>query len=203
MPLRASGGGGGWTWRRLIQRRRRRAECGRRGQQGDGAQDALDTHVVTPDGYSGLHKKDFRDYCSTVSATFDSRQIPYTNRLLSGDTDVPVYQGIAGVKNGETTNAGATFTGAAQRNGKVLIGTVMHPAKREHKEVYKETAKLLDRGFQADGKVTPVGELVPPQSAALGRSCPRPAPCRGSRPFPRRSVRRPTCPEGSPIPEHG
>ncbi len=83
------------------------------------------------------------------------------------------------MKNGETTNAGATFTGAAQRNGKVLIGTVMHPAKREHKEVYKETAKLLDRGFQADGKVTPVGELVPPQSAALGRSCPRPAPAGG------------------------
>ncbi|MFE2511923.1 D-alanyl-D-alanine carboxypeptidase family protein [Streptomyces naganishii] len=143
---------------------------------------ALDTHVVTPDGYdepgqlssaydltlfarSGLHKEDFRDYCSTVSATFDSREIRNTNRLLSGDTDVPVYQGIAGVKNGETTNAGATFTGAAQRSGKVLLVTVMHPAKREHNQVYKETAKLLDWGFRADGKVTPVGELVAPQSA--------------------------------------
>ncbi len=69
------------------------------------------------------------------------------------------------MKNGETTNAGATFTGAAQRSGKVLLVTVMHPAKREHNQVYKETAKLLDWGFRADGKVTPVGELVAPQSA--------------------------------------
>ncbi|MFF7971749.1 D-alanyl-D-alanine carboxypeptidase family protein [Streptomyces sp. NPDC007905] len=143
---------------------------------------ALDTHVVSPDGYdepeqvssaydltlfarSGLQKKDFRDYCSTVSATFGSAEIRNTNRLLSGDTDVPVYQGIAGVKNGNTTHAGATFTGVAERNGKVLLVTVMNPEKHEHNEVYKETAKLFDWGFQAAGKVQPVGELVPPKSA--------------------------------------
>jgi D-alanyl-D-alanine carboxypeptidase (penicillin-binding protein 5/6) len=143
---------------------------------------ARDTHVVSPDGYdepgqlssaydltlfarSGLQKKDFRDYCSTVSAKFESGEIRNTNRLLSGDTDVPVYQGIAGVKNGNTTNAGATFTGVAERGGRVLLVTVMHPEKPEHNEVYKETAKLFDWGFQAAGKVSPVGELVPPKSA--------------------------------------
>ncbi|MER6731711.1 D-alanyl-D-alanine carboxypeptidase family protein [Streptomyces puniciscabiei] len=143
---------------------------------------ALDTHVVSPDGYdepgqlssaydltlfarSGLQKKDFRDYCSTVSARFESGEIRNTNRLLSGDTDVPVYQGIAGVKNGNTTNAGATFTGVAERGGRVLLVTVMHPEKAEHNEVYKETARLFDWGFQAAGKVNPVGELVPPKSA--------------------------------------
>lgn len=143
---------------------------------------AQDTHVVSPDGYdepgqlssaydltlfarSGLQKKDFRDYCSTVSARFESGEIRNTNRLLSGDTDVPVYQGIAGVKNGNTTNAGATFTGVAERNGRVLLVTVMHPEKAAHNEVYKETAKLFDWGFQAAGKVSPVGELVPPKSA--------------------------------------
>ncbi len=142
---------------------------------------ALDTHVVSPDGYdepgqvssaydltliarSGLQKKDFRDYCSTVSARFESREIRNTNRLLSGDPDVPVYQGIAGVKNGNTTNAGATFTGVAERGGRVLLVTVMHPEKAEHNEVYKETARLFDWGFQAAGKVNPVGELVPPKS---------------------------------------
>ncbi|MGW2489645.1 D-alanyl-D-alanine carboxypeptidase family protein [Streptomyces sp. NPDC001606] len=149
---------------------------------------ADDTHVVSPDGYdepgqvssaydltlfarSGLQKKDFRDYCSTVRATFESGEIRNTNRLLSGDTDVPVYQGIAGVKNGNTTNAGATFTGVAERNGRVLLVTVMNPQKHEHNEVYKEAARLLDWGFQAAGKVTPVGELVPPKSvaAASGR----------------------------------
>ena len=155
---------------------------------------ALDTHVVTPDGYdepgqvssaydltlfarSGLQKKDFREYCSTVSTKFPGEttkkkgkpvrgtfEIRNTNRLLSGDSDVSVYPGIAGVKNGNTTNAGATFTGVAERGGKVLLVTVMNPEKAEHNEVYKEAAKILDWGFQADGKVQPVGELVAPKN---------------------------------------
>ncbi|CAM5579990.1 D-alanyl-D-alanine carboxypeptidase [Streptomyces hirsutus] len=92
---------------------------------------AFDTVVVSPDGYdaegqvwstydltliarSGLQKKDFREYASTVRADLpgetkknkkgkkvrESFEIQNTNRLLSGDYDVPIYQGIAGVKNG-------------------------------------------------------------------------------------------------------
>ncbi|MFR0357810.1 D-alanyl-D-alanine carboxypeptidase [Streptomyces sediminimaris] len=157
---------------------------------------ALDTHVITPDGYdapgqvssaydltlfarSGLQKKDFREYCSTVRAQFPgetkknkkgktvrkSFEIQNTNRLLSGDNDMPVYQGIAGVKNGYTTNAGNTFTGVAERDGRVLLVTVMHPEKKEHNEVYKEASELLDWGFKASGKAVPVGALVAPRSA--------------------------------------
>lgn len=157
---------------------------------------ALDTHAVSPDGYdaegqvssaydltliarSGLQKKDFREYSSTVTAKFPgetkknkkgkkvrgSFEIQNTNRLLSGDSDVDVYPGIAGVKNGNTTNAGATFTGVAEQGGKVLLVTVMNPEKDEHNEVYKETAKLFDWGFKAAGKVEPVGELVAPKGA--------------------------------------
>ncbi|KUN85895.1 D-alanyl-D-alanine carboxypeptidase [Streptomyces bungoensis] len=165
------------------------------GDMQDHAQElqALDTHVVSPDGYdapeqvssaydltlfarSGLQKKDFRDYCSTVTATFGSAEIRNTNRLLSGDTDVPVYQGIAGVKNGNTTHAGATFTGVAERGGKVLLVTVMNPENHTHNEVYKETAKLFDWGFRAAGKVTPVGELVPPKNAATAPAGAGPSP---------------------------
>ncbi|MEU1516624.1 D-alanyl-D-alanine carboxypeptidase [Streptomyces sp. NPDC005811] len=158
---------------------------------------ALDTHVVSPDGYdapgqvssaydltliarSGLQKKDFREYCSTVTAKFpgetkknkkgkkvrSSFEIQNTNRLLAGDYDISQYPGIAGVKNGNTTNAGATFTGVAERAGRVLLVTVMNPEKSDHNEVYKESAKLFDWGFAAAGKVTPVGELVPPRGAA-------------------------------------
>ncbi|CAM5372380.1 D-alanyl-D-alanine carboxypeptidase (Penicillin-binding protein 5/6) OS=Streptomyces albaduncus OX=68172 GN=FHS32_000976 PE=4 SV=1 [Streptomyces griseoloalbus] len=167
---------------------------------------ALDTHAVSPDGYdapgqvssaydltliarSGLQKKDFREYCSTVRAQFpgetkknkkgkrvrESFEIQNTNRLLSGDYDVPVYQGIAGVKNGNTTNAGATFTGVAERDGKVLLVTVMNPSKKESNEVYKETARLFDWGFAAAGKVEPVGELVPPKSVADATAAPGPS----------------------------
>ncbi|MFF0199183.1 D-alanyl-D-alanine carboxypeptidase family protein [Streptomyces sp. NPDC005017] len=158
---------------------------------------ALDTEVISPDGYdapgqvssaydltlfarSGLQKKDFREYCSTVRAQFpgetrknkkgrtvrQSFEIQNTNRLLTGDYDISQYRGIAGVKNGNTTNAGSTFTGVAERNGKVLLVTVMNPEKDGHNEVYKETAQLLDWGFLASGKVTPVGELVAPKGAA-------------------------------------
>ncbi|WP_331607722.1 D-alanyl-D-alanine carboxypeptidase family protein [Streptomyces sp. DSM 40750] len=157
---------------------------------------ALDTHAVSPDGYdargqvssaydltliarSGLQKKDFREYCSTVRAKFPgatkkgkngkksrpSFEIQNTNRLLTGTGGLDSYQGIAGVKNGNTTNAGATFTGVAERDGRVLLVTVMHPEKDENNQVYKETASLLDWGFKAAGKVEPVGELVPPKGA--------------------------------------
>jgi D-alanyl-D-alanine carboxypeptidase (penicillin-binding protein 5/6) len=167
---------------------------------------ALDTHVVSPDGYdapkqvssaydltliarSGLQKKDFREYSSTVRAKFPgetkknkkgkkvrgSFEIQSTNRLLAGDTDVPVYQGIAGVKNGNTTNAGSTFTGVAERDGKVLLVTVMNPQKNASNEVYKETAKLFDWGFKAAGKVEPVGELVRPKSATQASAQPGPS----------------------------
>ncbi|MFD9391765.1 D-alanyl-D-alanine carboxypeptidase family protein [Streptomyces sp. NPDC060000] len=164
---------------------------------------ALDTNVVSPDGYdaprqvssaydltlfarSGLQKADFREYCSTVTAKFPAEtkknkkgkttrgtfEIQNTNRLLSGDYDISQYPGIAGVKNGNTTNAGATFTGVAERNGKVLLVTVMNPEKTDHNEVYKETAALLDWGFQAAGKVTPVGELVAPKNTAQASAQP-------------------------------
>ncbi|MEV6960024.1 D-alanyl-D-alanine carboxypeptidase [Streptomyces sp. NPDC051207] len=172
---------------------------------------ALDTHVVSPDGYdadgqvssaydltliarSGLQKKDFREYCSTLSAKFPGRtkkgkkgkqvretyEIQNTNRLLTGDYDISQYTGIAGVKNGNTTNAGATFTGVAERDGKVLLVTVMHPEKDGHNQVYKETARLLDWGFKAAGKVRPVGELVPPRGAAQPSPQPSPQPVAGT-----------------------
>ncbi|MEU6663679.1 D-alanyl-D-alanine carboxypeptidase [Streptomyces sp. NPDC046821] len=158
---------------------------------------ALDTHVISPDGYdapgqvssaydltlfarSGLQKKDFREYCATATAKFPKSQkkgkttgtfaIQNTNRLITGDYGLNPYKGIAGVKNGNTTNAGATFTGVAERDGKVLLVTVMNPDSHESHAVYQETARLFDWGFQADGKVTPVGQLVAPKSADTGAS---------------------------------
>ncbi len=94
---------------------------------------ALDTHVVSPDGYDapsqvssaydlslfardGLQNADFREYCSTAEAQFPPGEkkkgkkretfgIQNTNRLLTGADGVDAYKGIAGVKNGYTSHA--------------------------------------------------------------------------------------------------
>ncbi|MGW7447405.1 D-alanyl-D-alanine carboxypeptidase family protein [Kitasatospora sp. NPDC054795] len=141
---------------------------------------ARDTRVISPDGYdmdgqvssaydlslfarAGLRNADFRMYCATRDAMFPgavdrntgrrgSFGIANTNRLLGK------YPGLIGVKNGTTTNAGSTFVGAAERDGRTLLVTVMHPSS--YQKVYDETAALLDWGFAAAGKVQPVGRLV-------------------------------------------
>ncbi|WP_326572768.1 D-alanyl-D-alanine carboxypeptidase [Actinacidiphila glaucinigra] len=158
---------------------------------------ANDTHVVSPDGYdtpgqlssaydltlfarAGLRNPDFRHYCRTQVARFpgekgETFEIQNTNRLL-GD-----YDGMIGVKNGYTTNAGNTFTGAAERDGRTLLVTVMHP-ESGYDEVYQEAADLLDWGFDAAGRVEPVGELVPTLSQVRAMAGGPPGDSPGPRP---------------------
>lgn len=156
---------------------------------------AADTHVVSPDGYDedgqltsaydltlfareGLRNPDFRSYCATKDAQFpglvDSRTgqratfgIQNTDRLLGK------YPGLIGVKNGYTTNAGSTFVGAAERDGHTLLVAVMHPDT--YMKVYDETAALLDWGFAAGGRLTPVGRLVSAKPAVTAATAPSPA----------------------------
>ncbi|MGW2825557.1 D-alanyl-D-alanine carboxypeptidase family protein [Streptomyces sp. NPDC001443] len=146
---------------------------------------ALDTHVVSPDGFDhkgqlssaydltlfarhGLQNADFRAYCGTRTADFPAGgkktfQIQNTDRLLSGAYGVKTYPGLIGVKNGYTSHAGNTFTGAATRDGRTLIVTVMHP-ESGYNSVYEETAALLDWGFAKGGSARAVGTLVKPLS---------------------------------------
>ncbi|MFD8702998.1 D-alanyl-D-alanine carboxypeptidase family protein [Kitasatospora sp. NPDC059648] len=141
---------------------------------------AKDTKVASPDGYdmdgqvssaydltlfarAGLRNADFRSYCSTRTARFPGGLDKTTGQRTTFDianTDrlLGKYPGLIGVKNGYTTNAGATFTGAAERGGRILLVTVMHPEAQGR--VYDEAASLLDWGFAAAGKVEPVGQLV-------------------------------------------
>ncbi|MBO1334865.1 D-alanyl-D-alanine carboxypeptidase family protein [Streptomyces sp. VRA16 Mangrove soil] len=151
---------------------------------------ADDTHVVSPDGFdhkgqvssaydltlfarAGLKSADFRGYCATRTADFPAGgkktfQIQNTDRLLTGQGVTP-YEGLIGVKNGYTSHAGNTFTGAATRDGRTLLVTVMHP-KSGYEAVYQETAALLDWGFKAGDKAGAVGELVVPLSEQPKRS---------------------------------
>ncbi|WP_033332405.1 MULTISPECIES: D-alanyl-D-alanine carboxypeptidase family protein [Streptomyces] len=141
---------------------------------------AKDTRVISPDGYdmdgqvssaydlslfarAGLRNADFRAYCATRDAMFPGAVDKNTGQrgafgIANTDRLLGKYPGLIGVKNGTTTNAGSTFVGAAERDGRTLLVTVMHPAS--YQKVYDETAALLDWGFAAAGKVQPVGKLV-------------------------------------------
>jgi D-alanyl-D-alanine carboxypeptidase (penicillin-binding protein 5/6) len=142
---------------------------------------AEDTQVVSPDGYdadgqvssaydlavfgrAGLRNPDFARYCSTAQAAFPgdgggTYEIANTNRLLTGADGVAPYPGLIGVKNGYTSNAGNTLVAAARRDGRTLVVTVMNPQAGGGLAVYEEARELLDWGFDAAGRVDPVGSL--------------------------------------------
>ncbi|MFJ9031792.1 D-alanyl-D-alanine carboxypeptidase family protein [Streptomyces sp. NPDC102274] len=144
---------------------------------------ALDTHVVSPDGYdapgqvssaydlsvfarAGLSSPEFVRYSSTVDAEFPGYGgtfgIVNTNRLLSGEDGVEPYPGLIGVKNGYTSEAGYTLIAAAKRGGRTVLVTVMNPQWGGVHAVYEEARELLDWGFTAGKRVVPVGTLKPP-----------------------------------------
>ncbi|GGR25814.1 D-alanyl-D-alanine carboxypeptidase family protein [Streptomyces roseolus] len=146
---------------------------------------AMDTHVVSPDGYdapgqvssaydlavfgrAGVRDAAFTRYCSTAYADFPAGSWSYgianTNRLVTGADGVGRYPGIIGVKNGYTSNAGNTLVAAARRGDRTLVVSVMNPQSGGGLAVYEEARDLLDWGFAAAGKVEPVGSLLPRKS---------------------------------------
>ncbi len=171
---------------------------------------ALDTHVVTPDGYdepgqvssaydlavfarAGLANPDFAAYASTKESQFPGAHddhgttvasfgIQNTNRLLTGAKGVTPYPGLVGVKNGYTTNAGNTLVAAAHRNGRTLIVTVMNPQSGEYNAVYNEATKLLDWGFSAVDHTQSVGTLNAATPPDPATAVPAPPPTRAPRP---------------------
>src|SRR5271170_4329073 len=100
----------------------------------------------------------FLKYDQTMSARFvvarrKAVQLYNQNSLLT------TYPGAVGGKIGWTSAAGATYVGMATRHGVTLIVTLLHcPALTE----ITSAEKLLDWGFAAEGKVSPVGTLVGP-----------------------------------------
>ncbi|WP_068921320.1 D-alanyl-D-alanine carboxypeptidase family protein [Planobispora rosea] len=105
---------------------------------------------------AGLANADFRRYVSLKTDKFPAPKGYYEignhNKLLWR------YKGMIGVKNGWTSKAQASFVGAARRNGHTIIVSIM----RHDGYFWEDVAGLLDWGFTARGKVTPVGHLVDP-----------------------------------------
>ncbi|MFJ9716925.1 D-alanyl-D-alanine carboxypeptidase family protein [Streptomyces sp. NPDC101213] len=187
---------------------------------------ALDTHVLSPDGYdapgqvssaydlavfgrAGLRDPDFARYCATVEARFPGRDgesygIVNTNRLLSGADGVEPYPGLIGIKNGYTSNAGNTLVAAARRGGRTLVVTVLNPRSGGGLAVYEEARELLDWGFGAAGRVDPVGSLdglrARPGPGPGSRSGPRATPVVTRSPSALAAPEAPTAPATAAVP---
>lgn len=112
---------------------------------------------------AAMELPDFRGYVATKRSTILGRmgkplRITTHNKLLFN------YDGAIGIKNGYTSKAGASLIGAATRNGRTLIVTMMKAKPR----VWPEVAALLDWGFAATAAgAEPVGQLAAPKGEAV------------------------------------
>lgn len=83
----------------------------------------------------------------------DQERVMYTtNKFLYGNEKIYVdgklvpirYEGVAGVKTGNTNEAGRCFIGYSNRNGRNIYTIVLNS---ENAEVFADTIKLMDYGF--------------------------------------------------------
>jgi serine-type D-Ala-D-Ala carboxypeptidase (penicillin-binding protein 5/6) len=100
----------------------------------------------------------FMKYDETLSAPFeikpgDVETLNNQNWLLTK------YPGGIGGKIGWTISSEATYIGLARRHGVTLIVTIMHCTALQE---ITSAVQLLNWGFAMNGKVKPVGVLVPP-----------------------------------------
>ncbi|MEH0830390.1 MULTISPECIES: D-alanyl-D-alanine carboxypeptidase family protein [unclassified Micromonospora] len=150
---------------------------------------ALQTHAVTPSGLDGpgqftsaydlaliaracFADPAFRRYDATLEAVVPAQpalrekafQIQNDNQLLYR------YPGALGGKTGYTDLARHTYVGAAERNGRRLVVTLLG-AEATERRGWEQGAALLDWGFSlprdaAVGRLVRPGELASPPSAS-------------------------------------
>ena len=115
----------------------------------------------------------FLKYDETTGGLFQIKRHKEVG-LYNQNSLLTSYPGAIGGKIGWTSAAGATYVGMARRHGVTLIVTLLHcPALTE----ISSAETLLNWGFAADGKVTPVGTLVSPlPPAAPAAAAPPPSP---------------------------
>ncbi|BBY79815.1 D-alanyl-D-alanine carboxypeptidase [Mycolicibacterium pulveris] len=142
-----------------------------------------DTRVATPSGLDGpgmstsaydialfyryaWQNPVFADIVATRSFDFPGRgdvgyPIENDNKLLNN------YPGALGGKTGYTDDAGQTFVGAAERDGRRLIAVLLR-GTRQPIAPWEQAAHLLDYGF-ATPPGTKVGTLIEPDPSLQGR----------------------------------
>jgi serine-type D-Ala-D-Ala carboxypeptidase (penicillin-binding protein 5/6) len=151
---------------------------------------AFETHAVTPSGLDGKGQftsaydlaliaracfalPDFRKYDTTMATQVPAQpgkakafQIQNENTLLTR------YKGALGGKTGYTDLARHSYVGAAERNGRRLVVTLLG-AEAQPARGWQQGASLLDWGFSVPSGKS-VGHLVTPEEVAQAAS-PTPA----------------------------
>jgi serine-type D-Ala-D-Ala carboxypeptidase (penicillin-binding protein 5/6) len=103
----------------------------------------------------------FMKYDETLSSRFEIKPGDWET-LLNQNWLLTRYPGGIGGKIGWTVSSEATYIGLARRHGVTLIVTIMHCTPLQE---ITSAVKLLNWGFAMNGKVRPVGTLVPPLAA--------------------------------------
>ena len=112
----------------------------------------------------------FMRYDETLTSKFEVKPHDWET-LVNQNTLLTHYRGGIGGKIGWTIKSEATYIGLARRNGVTLIVTLLHCTPLQE---IAAAERLLNWGFAMNGKVKPVGELVPPLGTAPGQH-PQPA----------------------------
>lgn len=106
---------------------------------------------------AAMKNETFRKIVATKSFVFpNSGPRNIDRKILNLNKLIFTYPGVIGVKTGYTTKGRNTYIGIAERDGRTVIITFMH--LRYGRDALAK--KLFDWGFEAIGKVEPVGELV-------------------------------------------
>lgn len=135
-----------------------------------------DTRVATPSGLDGpgmstsaydiglfyryaYNNPTFAGIVRTRDYAFPGHPVENDNKLLAN------YPGALGGKTGYTDDAGQTFVGAAERDGRRLMAVLMR-GTRQPIAPWEQAAHLLDYGF-ATAPGTKIGTLIDPDPSLL------------------------------------
>jgi len=136
-----------------------------------------DTRVATPSGLDGpgmstsaydiglfyryaWQNPTFADIVATRTFNFPGHGDHPGYELENDNQLLYKYPGALGGKTGYTDDAGQTFVGAANRNGRRLMAVLMH-GTRQPIAPWEQAAHLLDYGF-GSAQGTQVGTLIEP-----------------------------------------
>ncbi|MGB3483724.1 MAG: D-alanyl-D-alanine carboxypeptidase family protein [Mycobacterium sp.] len=146
-----------------------------------------DTRAATPSGLDGpgmstsaydlalfyryaWQNQAFSDIVATQSFDFPGRDGNPPYEVVNDVKLLYNYPGALGGKTGYTDDAGQTFVGAAERDGRRLV-TVLLRGTRQPIVPWEQAARLLDYGF-ATPPGTKIGELVDPDPSLMPRDKP-------------------------------